>query len=79
VSKQIIVLKYLLTINADEYLKQRKYCEAAKLFESEAESTNNVPHKIGLYKKASLAYHEYGSYDDEARCLMSICSLLDGD
>jgi hypothetical protein len=79
VSKQIIELKNILIDKADEYLKQHKYSEAAKLFEAEAKSTNNAPEKIVLYKKASRAYHEYGSYDDEARCLMSACSLLDGD
>jgi hypothetical protein len=64
---------------ADEYFKQHKYSEAAKLFEAEAKSTNNVLQKIGLYKKASSAYYEDGSYDEVARCLMSACSLLDGD
>jgi len=68
-----------LTNNADEYSKQHKYGEAAKLYEAEAESTNDASHKISLYKKAASAYHEYGSYDEEARCMMSACSLLDGD
>ncbi len=68
-----------MTKNADKYQKQHKYSEAAKLLVAEAEKTNNASQKISLYKKASLAYHEYGSYDEEARCLMSACSLLDGD
>jgi len=73
------VLNYILTNNADEYFKQHRYGEAAKLFEAEAESTNNASHKISLYKKAASAYHEHGSYDDEARCLLSASSLLEGE
>jgi tetratricopeptide (TPR) repeat protein len=69
----------LLSNIAEEYLKQHKYFEAAKIFEAEAESTNNASHKISLYKKASQTYHEYGSYDDEARCLFQASNFLEDE
>ena len=73
------MLSCILFNNADEFLKQYKYSEAARIFEAEAESANNTSQKISLYKKASLAYHELGSYNEEARCLILVSSLLDGE
>ena len=68
-----------MTDSADDYFKQHKFVEAARLFEAEAELMDDASYKISLYKKAATAYHELGSFDDEAKCLMSVCSLLDGE
>ena len=73
------MLNYILTNNAEEYYKLHKYVEAAKLFEAEAESTNDASSKISLYRKAASAYHEYGSYDEETRCLMLVSDFLYGE
>ena len=68
-----------MTSNADDHFKQHRCIEAAKLYEDAAQSTKEVSNKIELYKKAAAAYDEYGSYDEEVRCLMLACSLLRGE
>lgn len=69
----------MMTNDAEKYNKLNKYSEAAKLFEAEADSTNDVPLKICRFRKAASSYHEYGSYDEEARCLMFASDLLYGE
>jgi hypothetical protein len=64
---------------ADDYFKQYKYSEAARLYETAAESAIDTSQKIALYKKAAEAYHELGSTDEEARCLVYASNLLDGE
>jgi hypothetical protein len=65
-----------MTSLAENYFKQHKFPDAATLYEAEAEKTRDIAEKVLLYNKAASAYHEYGSPDDEVRCLLATIDYL---
>jgi hypothetical protein len=68
-----------LVDEAGDLFSQHKYGEAAEVYLKLADASTGVPSKIGFYRKAAEAYHELGSFDQEAACLLHACRLLEGD
>lgn len=50
----------------------------AKKFEETAKETSEIDLKMSYYSKAASLYRERGSTDDEVRCLLSMCKLVEG-
>ena len=62
---------------ADSLFKQYKFIEAAKIYLELADKSTEVIHKIEFIRKAAMAFHELGSYNEEAECMLQTCPLLE--
>jgi hypothetical protein len=67
-----------LADEADSLFKQYRYGEAARVYLKLAETSADNALKIGFIGRAAEAYHELGSYSEEASCTLRVCSLLEG-
>jgi tetratricopeptide (TPR) repeat protein len=64
---------------ADYLFKQHKYHAAAKIYYELVETTLDNIQKTVFYRKAAEAYHELGSFDQEAECLLKLSNILEGE
>ena len=61
---------------SDEYYKEKRFVEAARVYEMKAESTPESVEKVRLYQKAALAYKELGSTEDKVRCQLATIDYI---
>ena len=69
----------MLSKEAETLYKKHNYREAAKIYLNLADMTQELPRKTILISKAVDAYHQMGSYDEEAECLLYLSKLLEGE